>query len=234
MVDAYLPQPFLLFFQPHPLNLIFWEKTYAFNSSDITQAQAGRRKGSGGCQWRTGPLLMVGVVWGLVISVPPEDAILKKTVPHDWRFSHRRHRPAAGVPVACHGITLHIGIGEFTHCGYDRRDCCWVGGVRFAVSCFHQDLYFSSTVLNDSLFHFLFVKVYGVFSCWICRIAGSIPREVYFLVLPCAQDTLIRTQLEESAEGSPWWLLLDQFHIMIWWWKTNSEKGAILCTVNFL
>ena len=53
------------------------------DSSDVTQAQIERRKGTGGCQWRTGPLLMVGVVWGLVISVPPEDAILKKTVLHD-------------------------------------------------------------------------------------------------------------------------------------------------------
>jgi hypothetical protein len=40
-------------------------------------------KGSGSCQWRTGPLLKIGVVWGLVISVPHEDAILKKTVPHE-------------------------------------------------------------------------------------------------------------------------------------------------------
>jgi hypothetical protein len=26
----------------------------------------------------------------------------------------------------------------------------------------------------------------------------SIPREVYFLVLPCVQDTLSRTQVEDS------------------------------------
>jgi hypothetical protein len=53
----------------------------SFACFDITQAQAGRRKGSGGCQWRTGPLFLVGVVWGLVISVPPEDAILDVRIP---------------------------------------------------------------------------------------------------------------------------------------------------------
>ena len=85
MVDACLVKLFLLFFQPHPLNLIFLEKTYAFDFSDITQAhrQEGGRAVVAACQWRTGPLLMAGVVWGLVISVPPEDAILKKSLPHD-------------------------------------------------------------------------------------------------------------------------------------------------------
>jgi hypothetical protein len=49
----------------------------------ISPSTGRKEEGQCGCQWRTGPLLMVGVVWGLVISVPPEDAILKKTVPHD-------------------------------------------------------------------------------------------------------------------------------------------------------
>jgi hypothetical protein len=157
--------------------------------------------------------------WCLVISVAPEDAILKKSLPHDWRFSYIRHRPETGVSVTCHGITLHTGIGAFTDCGCGRRDCWWVVGRKITVSYFHQDLcfYFSSTVLNDSfpLFHFLFVKAY-VFACWTFLVGCRIPREVYFLVSPCVQDTLSRTQVEDSAEVTPWWLLLNRFrfHLM--------------------
>ena len=163
------------------------------------------------------PLLIVGVLWNLVISVPAEDAILKRSLPHNWsRLSHVRRSPAAGVSVTCHGVTLHIGTGDFRDYGGGRRDCWWVVGVRITVPCFHRDFcYFSSSVLNDSfpLFHFFFVKVFG-FSCWTCFIGCSIPRKVYFLDSPCVQDTLSRTQVEDRAEGTPWWILLNLIHIM--------------------
>lgn len=82
MVDAFLAYSFSLILSNTTFKCIFREKTQLFDSSDITQAQAGRRKGHGGCQWRTGRLLTTGVE-DLVISVASEDDILKKTLPHD-------------------------------------------------------------------------------------------------------------------------------------------------------
>lgn len=173
-----------LFFQPHPIYLIFWEDLcrwfFWYHTGEDRKEERpwwlpvenrhviDDRSGVGPCHFCSS--------WG---------CYLKKTLPHDWRrFSHIRHRPAASVSVTCHGVTLHIGIGELTDCGCGRRDCWWVVGV------IHT-----------------------------CLIRFRIPREVCFLVSPSVQDNLSRTQVEDSAEGTPWWLLLNRFHIMRWWWK---------------
>ena len=83
VVDACLVYLFLLLFHPHSLNFIFGEKTYTFDSSDITQAQAGRGEGQWWLPVENKPVIDSGSGMGLVISVPPEDAILRKSLPHD-------------------------------------------------------------------------------------------------------------------------------------------------------
>lgn len=164
--------------------------------------------GEQACYWQE--------LWDLVISVASEDDILKKTLPHDWRrFWHIRHRPAAGVSVTCHGVTLHIGIGELqvvdvekgllVGSGHENHSLLFPPGSLFLFF-FHSHERLIRTVIS-------FVEVY-VFPCWTTLIGCSLSRDFNFLASPCVQDTISRTQVEDSAEGAPWWLLLNQSHIM--------------------
>lgn len=217
VIDASLAYSLSLILSTTTFNRIFWEKTYAFDSSDITQAQAGRRKGHGGCQWRTGMLLTIGVVglgyfccfWGRYFK-ENSSSWLKEIFTHKTYTSSR-------VSVTCHGVTLHIGIGELqivdvekgllVGSGHENHSLLSLPGSLFLFF-FHTTEWLIRTVTS-------FVEVY-VFPCWTSLIGCSISRDFNFLVSPSVQDTISRTQLEDSAEGAPWWLLLNQSHIMSW------------------